>query len=138
MINNFVGIVFGRNTQLVFICVIHNGMYCIAGNISRNYKFGSWASNCHCKNIGRFKFGGWVRDRYTYNASKKMNIGGFLFGDCEGRPPNLIPHQILWLHGSILLACMQHTIKYDMQARDKSVIQDKIQREYSQLISLSN
>ena len=30
-------------------------------------KFGGWAPNRHCKNIGGFKFGGSVRDRHTYN-----------------------------------------------------------------------
>ena len=29
-------------------------------------KFGGWALNRHCKNIGRFKFGGSVRDHHTY------------------------------------------------------------------------
>ena len=31
-------------------------------------KFGSWAQNHRgcCKNIGGFKFGGLIRDRYTY------------------------------------------------------------------------
>ena len=28
--------------------------------------FGGWTLNHHCKNIGRFKFGGSVRDRHTY------------------------------------------------------------------------
>ena len=30
-------------------------------------KFGDWAPNCHCKNIGGFKFGSSVRDRHTYD-----------------------------------------------------------------------
>ena len=29
-------------------------------------KFGGWALNRDCKNIGRFKFGGSVRDCHTY------------------------------------------------------------------------
>ena len=29
-------------------------------------KFGGWPLNCHCKNIGGFKFGGSVRDRHMY------------------------------------------------------------------------
>ena len=29
-------------------------------------KFGGWAPNHHCKNIGRFEFGSSVRDRHTY------------------------------------------------------------------------
>ena len=31
-------------------------------------KFGGWVLNRHCKNIGRFKFGGLVRDRHTYTV----------------------------------------------------------------------
>ena len=29
-------------------------------------KFGGWALSSHCKNIGRIKFGGSVRDHHTY------------------------------------------------------------------------
>ena len=41
-------------------------IYCIAGNIGRNQIW--WLGpNRHCKNVGRFKFGGSVRDhRHTY------------------------------------------------------------------------
>ena len=31
-------------------------------------KFGSWALNRHCKNIGGFKFGSSVRDHHTYTC----------------------------------------------------------------------
>ena len=40
----------------------------LAGN-----KFGGWALNRHCRNIGGFKFGGSVRDLHTYNY---MVLGG--------------------------------------------------------------
>ena len=37
-------------------------------------KFGSWALNRDCKNIGRFKFGGSVRDCHTYICRYEMLV----------------------------------------------------------------
>ena len=44
----------------------------MAGNSGR-IKFGGWAPNCHCKNIGGFKFASSVRDHHKHI----WNIGGF-------------------------------------------------------------
>ena len=38
-------------------------------------KFGRWAANQHCKNIGRFKFGGFVRDHHTYICKYEILVG---------------------------------------------------------------
>ena len=53
-------------------------------------KFGGWAPNHHCKNIGRVKFG---RDRHIYNICK-YNI---ILKDFNYRLPN---HQIFHLYGT--------------------------------------
>ena len=47
--------------------------YRIAGNIV-GIKFGGWALNRHytCKDIGGFKFGGSVRDHYTYTCKYEI------------------------------------------------------------------
>ena len=37
-------------------------------------KFGGWAPNCHCKNIGGFKFGGLVWDRHMYEILVYFNL----------------------------------------------------------------
>ena len=44
-------------------------------------KFGGWAPNRHCKNIGSFKFGGSVRDSHTYDYICKYS--GVLEGGYE-------------------------------------------------------
>ena len=47
-------------------------------------KFGGWALNRHCKNIGGFKFGSSVRDRHTYYMQARLP-------NCQifNSPPNL-------------------------------------------------
>ena len=37
-------------------------------------KFGGWAPNRYYKNIGRFKFGGLVRDRHTYICNYEVLV----------------------------------------------------------------
>ena len=46
-------------------------------------KFGSWALNRHCKNIGRCKFGGLVRDRHTYICKYEILADFQLYGIIE-------------------------------------------------------
>ena len=69
-------------------------------------KFGIWVPNCHRKGIGGFKFGSLVQDRHTYNiyASKKFwRILIWRLLRQSANLPNLIPCQIFWLYGMVIL-----------------------------------
>ena len=68
-------------------------------------KFGGWAPNHDYKNIGRFKFGGSVRDRQMYvcTCMKYWQILIWQLQKQTTKPPNLIPRQIFWLYGNIIL-----------------------------------
>ena len=60
------------HTQKLYLIIPMTSMRKLVDSIPYSQKywwelnFGGWARNCHCKNIGGFKFGGLVRDRYTY------------------------------------------------------------------------
>ena len=43
----------------------------IAGSIG-GIKFDSWVPSCHCKHIGRFKFGSLVWDRHMYTCEQDI------------------------------------------------------------------
>ena len=63
-------------------------------------KFGSWAPNHHCKNIGRFKFGGLVRDRHMYIFKYEILADfSLVVARQTAKLPNLIPRQIFQLYG---------------------------------------
>ena len=48
------------------MCVCIQSSNTVQPEILVGIKFGSWALNRHCKNIGGFKFGGSVRDCHMY------------------------------------------------------------------------
>ena len=48
------------------MCVCIQSSNTVQPEILVGIKFGGWALNRHYKNIGRFKFGGSVRDRHMY------------------------------------------------------------------------
>ena len=67
-------------------------------------KFGVWALNRHCKNIGGFKFGGSVRDRHTYICKYEVLMDfNLAVASKTAKPPNLIPRQIFRLYGILIL-----------------------------------
>ena len=62
-------------------------------------EFGGWAPNCHCKNIGGFRFGGLVRDCHVYSIGKdEILLADFNLvvaqADCQttkfNSPPNFL------------------------------------------------
>ena len=57
-------------------------------------KFGGWAQNHYCKNIGGFKFGGLVQDRHMYIYKYKI----LAVVTETAKQPNLIPRQIFQLY----------------------------------------
>ena len=71
-------------------------LYRIAGNI------GGLALNRYCKNIGEFKFGGSVKDRYTYICKYEMLAGfNLVVANKTAKPPNLKnPLQYFLLYGT--------------------------------------
>ena len=57
--------------DLIGVCTIvcmyvHFVYIAVEPEIMAGIKFGGWALNRQCKNIGGFKFGGSVRDRHTH------------------------------------------------------------------------
>ena len=64
-------------------------------------KFGGWAQNRYCKNIGKFEFGGLVRDVHIriYVSRKFWWIFNLAVVIQTASPPNLIPRQIFRLYG---------------------------------------
>ena len=64
-------------------------------------KFGSWALNRHCKNIGGFKMAVWKRITIRIYASMKYwRIFIWWLQSQTAKLPNLIPRHIFWLHCS--------------------------------------
>ena len=83
--------------------------YRIAGNIGGGIKFSGWPPNCYCKRTGGFKFGGSVRDRYTYPrgyVSKKFwwILIWWLLKQ-TAKLENLILRKIFRLYGITLRGC---------------------------------
>ena len=69
-------------------------------------KFGGWAPNCHCKNIGGFLFGGSVRDQHMY-IYKYETLGDFNLAvvkiDCQTTKFSRLYSSVLlqpWLNSS--------------------------------------
>ena len=74
-------------------------------------KFGSWAPNHHCENVGGFKFGDSVQDCHTYNIICKHKIlAAFNLAVAKtdhqtakfNLPPNFLAIQY---YGAVLSSC---------------------------------
>ena len=94
-----------RQTQpyyILYTCIklmhtLIDAIYCIAGNIGRN-QIWCLGPNRLCKNIGRFKFGGSVRDHHTYICKYEILAEfNLAVANQTTKLPNLILHQIFRL-----------------------------------------